>query len=271
MAISKKFPNFAREQENNKNKTTHMKKTLLLSALALAAAGAQAETFGDVFEVKIGHKDAITQVFTIEDKVYESGASIEIPYYLDAVKALHPEEIYESLWGTYNCGCEMVITNISDAPWQIGYSYVNISPTQEVLNAAPLSEYGFGVCYSFYNPTDAGSCIKVPNGEIIFVEEEIAPGRSLLIELHQDRFTNLAPLSFSVTAYLCADGEVYGDDDFKMTFDFSHKVDTTASVGAIGSDSSEAEYFNLQGVRVSSPEKGLFIKKQGGKASKVIL
>ena len=33
----------------------------------------------------------------------------------------------------------------------------------------------------------------------------------------------------------------------------------------------EAEYFNLQGVKVANPENGLFIKKAGNKASKVIM
>jgi hypothetical protein len=31
------------------------------------------------------------------------------------------------------------------------------------------------------------------------------------------------------------------------------------------------EYFNLQGVKVENPTKGLFIKKQGNKTTKVIL
>ena len=33
----------------------------------------------------------------------------------------------------------------------------------------------------------------------------------------------------------------------------------------------EAEYYNLQGVRVVNPERGLYIKRQGGKTTKVIL
>ncbi|MEE1298659.1 MAG: hypothetical protein UHE62_08025, partial [Muribaculaceae bacterium] len=32
-----------------------------------------------------------------------------------------------------------------------------------------------------------------------------------------------------------------------------------------------AEYYNLQGIKVDKPENGIFIKKQGSKASKVIL
>lgn len=36
-------------------------------------------------------------------------------------------------------------------------------------------------------------------------------------------------------------------------------------------DNGVAEYYNLQGVRVSNPSKGLYIKKQGDKASKILV
>lgn len=39
----------------------------------------------------------------------------------------------------------------------------------------------------------------------------------------------------------------------------------------LASDNAEAVYFNLQGVRVANPEKGMFIKVQGNKTSKVAL
>jgi hypothetical protein len=46
-----------------------------------------------------------------------------------------------------------------------------------------------------------------------------------------------------------------------------------AAVNDIIADDANApvEYFNLQGVRVNNPENGLFIRRQGGKASKVII
>ena len=39
----------------------------------------------------------------------------------------------------------------------------------------------------------------------------------------------------------------------------------------ISSENCHVEYFNLQGIRVIKPEKGLYIKKQGNKISKIIL
>ena len=39
----------------------------------------------------------------------------------------------------------------------------------------------------------------------------------------------------------------------------------------VGVDAGEAVYYNLQGVKVANPENGIFIKKQAGKTTKVIL
>lgn len=56
-------------------------------------------------------------------------------------------------------------------------------------------------------------------------------------------------------------------------------VDTSATINGnatgvedvLSGADGEAEYYNLQGMKVEKPENGVFIKKQGGKATKVIL
>ncbi len=49
-------------------------------------------------------------------------------------------------------------------------------------------------------------------------------------------------------------------------------VDDKAAVAAVDADlNAPVEYFDLQGRRIANPEKGLFIKKQGAKATKVII
>ena len=44
-----------------------------------------------------------------------------------------------------------------------------------------------------------------------------------------------------------------------------------SGIDVILADGDEVEYYNLQGVRVMNPSKGLYIKREGGKTSKVIL
>ncbi len=45
----------------------------------------------------------------------------------------------------------------------------------------------------------------------------------------------------------------------------------SSCIDDILADGDEVEYYNLQGVRVINPEKGIYIKRQGGKTSKVVL
>lgn len=46
--------------------------------------------------------------------------------------------------------------------------------------------------------------------------------------------------------------------------------DTTEGIDGITIENGEAQYFNLQGVRVANPEKGIFVRVQNGKAVKVV-
>ena len=48
-------------------------------------------------------------------------------------------------------------------------------------------------------------------------------------------------------------------------------VELTTAIEEVGVDAGEAVYYNLQGVKVANPENGIFIKKQGGRTSKVVL
>ena len=47
--------------------------------------------------------------------------------------------------------------------------------------------------------------------------------------------------------------------------------DIVTGIDEVGVDAGEAVYYNLQGVKVANPENGIFIKKQAGKTTKVIL
>ena len=44
-----------------------------------------------------------------------------------------------------------------------------------------------------------------------------------------------------------------------------------SGVEGVEAENAEVEYYNLQGVKVENPEKGIFIKKQGNKTTKVVL
>ncbi len=44
-----------------------------------------------------------------------------------------------------------------------------------------------------------------------------------------------------------------------------------SAIDEIAADNAAVEYYNLQGVKVANPENGIFVKKQGAKATKVVL
>ena len=50
-----------------------------------------------------------------------------------------------------------------------------------------------------------------------------------------------------------------------------YMYEDVVGIDEVGADAGAVEYYNLQGVKVENPEKGVFIKKQGGKTTKVVL
>ncbi len=54
-------------------------------------------------------------------------------------------------------------------------------------------------------------------------------------------------------------------------YSFTVNGDSITGIEEIAAEEGEVEYYNLQGVKVANPEKGVFIKMQGGKTTKVVL
>ena len=51
---------------------------------------------------------------------------------------------------------------------------------------------------------------------------------------------------------------------------FSNKKTDTTSIETIDSNLSKVEYYNMQGVKVENPTNGVYVKRKGGKATKVV-
>jgi hypothetical protein len=68
---------------------------------------------------------------------------------------------------------------------------------------------------------------------------------------------------------------LYGDTtgaEFDFQFALPEALKATTGISDINVDeNAPVEYFNLQGVRVNNPASGLFIRRQGGKAQKVVV
>ena len=55
-----------------------------------------------------------------------------------------------------------------------------------------------------------------------------------------------------------------------LSIDFDEDSEFSG-INDVNAEDAEVEYYNLQGVKVENPEKGIYIMKQGGKTSKVVL
>jgi hypothetical protein len=69
--------------------------------------------------------------------------------------------------------------------------------------------------------------------------------------------------------------QIYGDTtgvELTISFALPKALRPTTGISDINVDeNAPVEYFNLQGVRVNNPASGLFIRRQGGKAQKVVV
>ena len=52
---------------------------------------------------------------------------------------------------------------------------------------------------------------------------------------------------------------------------FDDETGESSGIEDVNAEDAEVEYYNLNGVKVENPEKGIYIMKQGGKTSKVVL
>jgi len=57
----------------------------------------------------------------------------------------------------------------------------------------------------------------------------------------------------------------------KAASKYAFVIDAATAIDAIEVENAPVEYYNLQGVKVENPSNGIFIKKQGAKATKVVL
>lgn len=62
-----------------------------------------------------------------------------------------------------------------------------------------------------------------------------------------------------------------GELSDSVTYDYNVTKGVPTGVEGIGADEEDAVYYNLQGVKVDNPEKGIFVKVVNGTASKVVL
>lgn len=84
---------------------------------------------------------------------------------------------------------------------------------------------------------------------------------------------NSAEWSDDVNYIPATDCRGYANKDGKDigAYEFEGKAGVESVVSDVEDPNAPVEYYNLQGMRVNNPENGIFIRRQGNKATKVRL
>lgn len=224
-----------------------MKKLLLLAALAASFTSAYADAFSDVFTL------------TYNDQPVANGETIVVDNYLNTW--YDPE--YPDDPTNWLAAATIKATNKSTSATELSYLLTVESPTEdEFFNKK--NKYGkFQVCHGFENAP--GECSPGATKDHPFISKTIGkifPGSYATFDIHQEGFENMDPVTLKF--------ELNFDDESSVVYiKFNHLKDITMGVNDIVAESEPTEYYNLQGVRVSEPQKGnLYIVRSGKKVSK---
>ena len=98
-----------------------------------------------------------------------------------------------------------------------------------------------------------------------------------IVATYDSGATNIDNVNGSLAAEVNEDGTatiyVFNQADRigVYTFDPNGTPSQSGVEETLANDNAPVEYYNLQGVKVANPENGIFVKKQAGKATKVVL
>lgn len=236
-----------------------MKKLLLLSAMAIGLASANAATFSDLYNV------------TYEGQPVQNGQYIYVDHF-DKVSGWFDADVTFTLKGSHSS---------AELTWYADYTG---DPSYAMQSADPEAWGIPSVCYS------AGSAGEncQPNEAPIISTKTLATTDPIIIQFHvlsevmepfgpdfnpSDPTTYpdyMAPANTShyiITYSAKVDGAAASD-----SFTIHYVMGQEASVIGVTVDDAQAVYYDLQGRKVASPAKGqLVIEVKGGKSTKKIM
>lgn len=182
---------------------------------------------------------------------------------------------------TFNCeDCTMSSEFVKETEYQ----WPDVTPIEtETL-------YLIGVVCG-WNPDNAPACTKAAEGNVFVYEGQLPEGafRATTTKAwgtHIRPKVNNCPIGSEAYAgdFTYVDEPDFNWDvkeagNYRLTFDLDNwtintkRLDVSSSAQFVISnmDNVPCEYYNLNGVRVQSPSKGIYIVKQGSKVSKVII
>ena len=169
------------------------------------------------------------------------------------------------------------------------YSYLTLIPTKSVMSYKDFGEKGFysktvtdqdltsvgaypvqSITQILHQYDDYGNLIQSQN-QTFYGHTIINSWEKGTVENNPE--TDLPALYTHSTYHLQENSDYYGswEDDYKITYGDWIDASGIKNIMVPDSDNTPVEYFNLSGVKVDNPTKGIYIKKQGLRVQKIIV
>lgn len=206
-----------------------MKKTLLFSLLALGTLSAGAADFTDLFEVTYDGRPLANGSTIYMPGPFEDRVETEITVRPITLPEVETSRMFASLASTGNPTAEQIMDDLS---WGIP-------------SLCYVSDCG-GSCFmaSFTNPNIFGEGYAYYDGYITW-------------QIHLDDCTTDKPSRYKLE--LTGYDEDNQETDDLFTCYIEYDPSGTNAIEGIAADSASADYFDLQGRRIASPTKGIYI------------
>ena len=193
------------------------------------------------------------------------------------------------LWMEIPIACTFTSREVGDGEVANYPGYLNVSiydaesdewgPVAEnESNTITITKYADGTC-DFLLPNFALSAMELELGDIL-VEGATVTVDAAGVETYKGFVKDMPLLGGELIADVTLSGTITAAGVVDMKIDVLWMeipiacTFTSSEVGGIESiaqsQQGEAVYYNLQGVKVVNPENGVFVKVQGGKATKVV-
>lgn len=209
--------------------------------------------------IKIGFPMTVTYVSSSKSNVYVKDAEGNHNLFFDDSKS-----------NTYTAG-DVLATGwaVNYSPYKglpefklVGTTYpeVTTSANVEYPEATTIAEGDLNRPILLKNVTFAAA---TPDTNAAFTG--VASDDTTLNFFNSQRLASVEAGKYDVLAV----GAVNNDNFQVVPLEYTPAVEDTTGVSAIVAEGA-AEYYNMQGVKVANPEKGLFIRVAGGKAAKVV-
>lgn len=224
-----------------------MKKLLLFAALAATSASINAAAFTDYFSV------------TCEGEAVTNGQTITVNTYYDPIIKDYPELKDDPTWEwNYSSEVRFEIKNVTDATANL----TGILSREEPAISAEFPSTGSAL--GWLQICSGINCGDIKNDVCITPDNAPVDASTIYeMDIHHNDFTSLTPVVGKLvlkTSFV---------EDFVVYINFTNQSDITLAVDGIEAESGAEEYYTLQGVKVTNPEKGqIYIVRNGSKVSK---